>query len=314
MAAPRAQVVCRPHGYSKCPSHTGQKLSLCCINCDTLVCVRCVTSRFHRGHEFEDLSEAVQRETEKLQQILNTNENSDLVQIKNDVSSIKIEMAKNKVKHDNISALIKLRVREIKEEADKQAEILLGDCEENETENHGRLLDYQARLENQQRDCEEQINMLKMTLQSGNEIGVFDTRHSTKSFVLGSAPLKLAAYQPSTSVSEVVSMALGSLVWPMKQSKEQRPTSRPLKHNPTAERWQQWPKAERLQAASRIVSGGNEPRKHRRRLLAEFTNNFDRLTDLMQIASSDEDSDTGASKDDVNDELEEIIRRHLNNN
>ncbi|XP_033731692.1 uncharacterized protein LOC117321342 isoform X3 [Pecten maximus] len=213
MMAYSAQTSCRPFGSNKCPSHTGQEVSFVCMDCDSLVCMRCVTSKDHKGHVFEDLGDIVKKEADKLKHNLKINEENYLPSILKGTSDVEKEIAKNKEKHREASDLIKSRVREIKEEAEKQGAILIQACTENETKNHIRLLECQTTRTDQQRECQDQITNIKKTLQSGTEIEVFDLKKCTdKTYILCPMhSLELVTYQPRTSAPELVKQALGSL-------------------------------------------------------------------------------------------------------
>ena len=56
--------------YPKCKKHQRKKCELYCKQCTTPVCVQCISSQEHPGHEFMDLSEVVNRKKEKLKKSL----------------------------------------------------------------------------------------------------------------------------------------------------------------------------------------------------------------------------------------------------
>lgn len=41
--------------YPKCPTHTSKQCELHCKQCNIPICIRCVSSAAHRGHEFVNL-------------------------------------------------------------------------------------------------------------------------------------------------------------------------------------------------------------------------------------------------------------------
>ncbi|XP_033761668.1 ubiquitin carboxyl-terminal hydrolase 7-like [Pecten maximus] len=214
MMAYSAQTSCRPFGSNKCPSHTGQEVSCVCMDCDGLVCMRCVTSKEHKGHVFEDLGDIVKEETDKLTHTLKINKENDLPAIIESISDVEEEIDKNKQKNSEISDLIKSRVREIKEEVDEQADTLIQECKSFEKTNHNQLLECHTTLTEQQRECKEQMEKIQKTLQSGTKIEVFDSRKLDKTYVVGSLEtlhLESVTYQPRTSVPELVKQTLGSL-------------------------------------------------------------------------------------------------------
>nr|XP_022289483.1 E3 ubiquitin-protein ligase TRIM36-like isoform X2 [Crassostrea virginica] len=66
---PVEQTMSKPF-YPTCKKHLRKKCELYCKQCTNPICVQCISSQEHPGHEFMDLSEVVNRKKEKLKKSL----------------------------------------------------------------------------------------------------------------------------------------------------------------------------------------------------------------------------------------------------
>ena len=66
---PVEQTMSKPF-YPKCKKHQRKKCELYCKQCTNPICVQCISSQEHSGHEFMDLSEVVKRKKKTLEKCL----------------------------------------------------------------------------------------------------------------------------------------------------------------------------------------------------------------------------------------------------
>ncbi|XP_056015690.1 E3 ubiquitin-protein ligase Midline-1-like [Ostrea edulis] len=99
--------------YPKCPKHADKHCEMFCEKCDIPVCLTCVTSGKHKGHDISDVLEKLSAKTESLQKDLKELEIRIYPRYEGMVSDVKTEKAELERKYGKLTTY-----------ADEQGEIL----------------------------------------------------------------------------------------------------------------------------------------------------------------------------------------------
>ncbi|XP_056012449.1 E3 ubiquitin-protein ligase TRIM71-like [Ostrea edulis] len=99
--------------YHKCPDHADKHCEIYCEKCGIPVCLTCVTSGKHKGHDISDILEKVSAKTESLQKDLKELETRIYPRYEEMASNVETEKAEIETKYGKLTT-----------DADEQGEIL----------------------------------------------------------------------------------------------------------------------------------------------------------------------------------------------
>ncbi|XP_021339350.1 uncharacterized protein LOC110440542 [Mizuhopecten yessoensis] len=207
MATPIGQIPLRT-----CTEHKGRHLELYCEKCDTLVCLKCLSTS-HKGHDVCELSEITPTKKQDIQNFIDRTEQNDLVQLREYITCTDTLLKENTSNFEKISHKLKMQTEKLKQDLDLLTAQTLCVYHKMEEDNIKLIQKYKQDLKMYDKQLRQQIQECKEALQHGSHIEIYDTgceMHSQISFpvkpVLGNA-----SFTPNINPQHHLELALGKV-------------------------------------------------------------------------------------------------------
>lgn len=168
-----------------------------CQECDIPICVQCVASQEHKGHEFVDMVTALETKKDVLQKDLRELEKSIYPKYQDIASTIPLQKANMKVNSQNLITTLNKQAEELHQEIDSIINKLKSDLDEMDTKYLALLNKEENDITHRTSEITQTIADLKKLLDS-NDIYIVST-YKSRNDEFRKLPPKIKATLPSFS-------------------------------------------------------------------------------------------------------------------
>lgn len=183
--------------YPICSTHSKKYCELHCQECDIPICVQCVASQKHKGHEFVDMVTALETKKDVLQKDLRELEKSIYPKYQDIASTIPLQKANMKVNSQNLITALNKQAEELHQEIDSIINKLKSDLDEMDTKYLALLNKEENDITHRTSEITQTIADLKKLLDS-NDICIVST-YKSRNDEFRKLPPKIKATLPSFS-------------------------------------------------------------------------------------------------------------------
>ncbi|XP_021365925.1 uncharacterized protein LOC110458518 [Mizuhopecten yessoensis] len=210
MAIPIGQIPFRKKGQTRCIEHKGRQLELYCEKCDTLVCLKCL-STIHKGHDVCELNEITSQKKQDIQNFIERTEKNDLVQLREYITSTDTLLKDNTSNFENLSHKLKTQTDQLKQDLDLLTTQTLSLYQKMEEDNAKLKQTYKQDLEMCNKQLGQRVQECKSALQRGSNIEIYDAGCSIKTNLPVKPVLGTASFTPNKNPKHHLELALGTI-------------------------------------------------------------------------------------------------------
>ena len=161
-------------GQDTCPFHPSHKITSLCSTCGILVCLECIMSKEHKGHEFKKISECLREPTNAIARYLTNIDKNLLEAVDRELDAIKIERKESVQKHKDRVQSIQDQGTNFKREIDSSTSHMVVQMDKNLQEILDSLDKHMQVLESLRIYLTEERKECNNVLQDGCAIQKFD--------------------------------------------------------------------------------------------------------------------------------------------
>ncbi|XP_021362709.1 E3 ubiquitin-protein ligase Midline-1-like, partial [Mizuhopecten yessoensis] len=212
MATPIGQIPFREKGHTNCVEHKGRQLELYCEKCDTLVCLKCL-STIHKGHDVCELNEITPQKKQDIQNFIDRTETNDLVQLRKYITSTDTLLKDNTSNFEKVSNKLKTQTDQLKQDLDLLTTQTLSLYQKMEEDNAKLIQTYKQDLEMYDKQLKQRVQECKTALQRGSNIEIYDAGCAigSKTNLPVKPVLGTASFTPNKHPKHHLELALGTI-------------------------------------------------------------------------------------------------------